>query len=167
MGRRQTPPYVTGTRKDSVELILTENIDALGQQGEIIRVKPGYARNYLIPQGLATIATEENKRAIERHRQRQLESQAARMKQVRDIADKISGYSATIEANANNEGQLYGSVTEVEISRNFQQSGFSVEPEQVLLEGPLKELGMYTVTIQLHPEVTAETKVWVVPTGEG
>ena len=147
-----------------MELLLAENVAALGQQGDIVRVKRGYARNYLLPQGLATVATEANKRMVELHRQRQEELVKKKVAQIRKLADDIAKYSVTIEANATDEGHLYGSVLAGDISKSLKTAGYPVEPEHIFLEGPLKELGMYTVKIKLHPEVDSDVKVWVVPT---
>lgn len=149
--------------RGGVELLLAENVPALGEQGEIVRVKPGYARNYLLPQGLATIATEANKRMVALHRQRQEELAARKLAQIRKLADEVSKYSVTIEANATDEGHLYGSVLAGDISKSLKAAGYPVEPEHIRLEGPLKELGMYTVKLQLHPEIESDVKVWVVP----
>lgn len=153
--------------RGGVELLLAENVPALGQQGEIVRVKRGYARNYLLPLGLATVATEANKRMVELHRQRQEELAKKKVAQIRKLADDVSRYSVTIEANATDEGHLYGSVLAGDISKSLKAAGFAVEAEHIFLEGPLKELGMYTVKIQLHPEVESDVKVWVVPAATG
>jgi large subunit ribosomal protein L9 len=150
-------------RHGGVELLLTENVASLGAQGEIVRVKPGYARNYLLPHGLATIATEANKHSVAQHRQRQQAVFEAKLAHLKKLADDVARYSVTLEANATEEGHLYGSIGAKDISQSLQQAGYPVEPDHVRLEGPLKELGMYTVRIQLHPEVECETKVWVVP----
>ena len=149
--------------RGAVQLLLAENIPSLGQQGDIVRVKRGYARNYLLPNGLATVATEANQRMVELHRKRQDELAARKLQQIRKLADDVSKYSVTIEANANEEGHLYGSVVAPDISKSLLSAGFAVQPDHIKLEGPLKELGMYTVKVELHPEVTADVKVWVVP----
>lgn len=155
------------TSKRSVELMLTEDVTALGKQGEIVQVRRGYARNYLLPQGLATIATEHNKRMVEKHRSRQDELAKKRLGDLKKLGETIAKYSVTIEAHANEEGHLYGSIGAVDISKQLKTAGYPVEPDHVRLEGPLKELAMYTVKIQLHPEVESEVKVWVVPAAGG
>ncbi len=145
--------------------MLAEDVPALGAQGEIVNVKPGYARNYLLPQGLATVATEHNKRMVELHRQRQDDARKQQLQQLRGIAEAISKYSVTLEANANEEGHLYGSIGPTEISKSLKAAGFDVVgSDNVRLDGPLKELGLYTVKLHLHAEVETEVKVWVVPT---
>jgi large subunit ribosomal protein L9 len=154
---------VAGSRKSHVDVLLAEDVSDLGQRGDIVRVRPGYARNYLLPQGLATVATEHNKRMVEVHRQKIAELQEQRIKSLRSTGDAISKYSVTLEANANPEGHLYGSILPPDISKALKEASFPVEPDQVRLEGPLKELGMYTVKIHLHEKVQTEVKVWVVP----
>lgn len=146
-----------------VELLLAEDVEFLGKQGDIVRVKPGFARNYLLPQGLATVATEHNKRMVETHRVRLAEIAKKKVAEIKKMAETVSKYSVTLEANANSEGHLYGSIVGTDISRALKAAGYPVEPEHVKLDGPIKELAMYTVKIQLHPEITTEVKVWVVP----
>jgi large subunit ribosomal protein L9 len=157
---------VAGTTNSSVELLLAEPIPSLGLPGDLVRVKPGFARNYLIPQGLATVATEENRHAVEKHRARLLELQAGEIKQLEGLAERIAAHSVTIEANANEDGQLYGSVNRNDISRSLVKADLEVTPEQIVLSGVLKELGMYTVPVQLHEHVETEMKVWIVPSAE-
>jgi large subunit ribosomal protein L9 len=152
------------TRRRSVELLLAEDVPALGKQGDIVQVRAGYARNYLLPQGLATVANEHNKRMVEKHRVKLADLAKQRLQELKKLADAISKYSVTIEAHANEEGHLYGSIGAADISKSLRGASFDVAPECVKLEGPLKELAMYTVKIQLHPEVETEVKVWVVPT---
>ncbi len=163
MSRRRLHPSRSTGPKGSAELLLAEDVGSLGKQGDIVRVKAGYARNYLIPQGLATVATDENKRMVERHRERQAQLQKERVKSIRSLADQLREYSVTLEANANADGHLYGSITAPEISKSLKAANYDVAPDQVRLEGPLKEIGMYTVKIHLHADVETEVKVWVVP----
>src|SRR5690349_4681318 len=157
-------PQVQGRSRRSVELLLTEDVAALGKQGEIVNVRAGYARNYLLPQGLATVASEHNKRMVEKHRVKLGELAKQRLQELKKLAETISKYSVTIEAHANEEGHLYGSIGAPDISKALRGAGYAVDPESVRLEGPLKELAMYTVKVVLHPEVETEVKVWVVPT---
>jgi large subunit ribosomal protein L9 len=163
MVRKARERNVTGSSRTSVEVLLAENVEHLGDQGDIVRVKPGYARNFLLPHGLATVATEHNKRMVELHRQKQVELERDRIKNLRKLREDVQKYSVTIEANANEEGHLYGSVVDADISKALKNAGYSVESNQISLEGPLKELGMYTVKFQLHEEVKGDVKVWVVP----
>ena len=147
-----------------VQLLLIQSVDHLGKQGDVVTVKRGYALNYLLPQGLATVATDHHKRMVEKHRARLLEIEKARLATLRQLADAIAKQSITIEANANEEGHLYGSVTAAEITSSLKAAGFHITSDQIRLEGHLKELGLYTVKVHLHNEIEAELKVWVVPT---
>lgn len=150
--------------KGGVELMLAEHIPSLGQQGEIVRVKRGYARNFLLPNGLATMATDANKAMVERHKKRQDALMLQKLKDLKQMAEKVRDYSVTLEANATEEGHLYGSIVAVDIAKALKAANYPVEPEHVKLDGPLKELGMYTIRLQFAPEVTTDVKVWVVPT---
>ncbi len=163
MPRKTSQFAVAGSRNTSVDVLLAEDVPNLGQQGDIVRVKPGYARNYLLPQGMAAIATDHNKRMVEQHKIKVEALQAERLKQLKELASNVQKYSVTIEENANKEGHLYGSVVATDISKSLKSAGYDISPEQIKLEGPLKELGMYTVAIELHAKVTTEVKVWVVP----
>ncbi len=161
---KQNSIGVGGSRRSSIEVLLAENVTALGRQGDIVKVKPGFARNFLLPQGLATIATDHNKRMVQKHKERTEAAIASQVKGYRKQADAISKYSVTLEANANEEGQLYGSIVAANIAEALKAASFDVSPEHILLEGPLKELGMYTIKVSLHEKVQTEVKVWVVPT---
>jgi large subunit ribosomal protein L9 len=147
-----------------IELLLIQSVDHLGKQGEVVEVKAGYAKNYLLPQGLATIATEHHKRMVEKHRARLQEIQNARLAGLRTLAEQLAQQSITIEANANDEGHLYGSVGATDIAAALKRNDFTITADQVRLKGPLKELGLYTVQIHIGHEIEADLKVWVVPT---
>jgi len=146
-----------------IELLLVQSVGHLGDQGDIVEVRPGYAANYLIPQGLATIATPHHKMMVEKHQARLAEIQQARMAGLRRLAKQLGQQSLTIEANANDEGHLYGSVGPNEIVNALKRNKITITADQVRLKGPLKELGLYTVEIHVGQEVDAELKVWVVP----
>jgi large subunit ribosomal protein L9 len=145
-------------------LLLIQSVDHLGNQGDVVEVKRGYAMNFLLPQGLATIATDHHKRMVEKHRSKLQAIQNQRLASLRTMADELGRQSVTIEANANDEGHLYGSVGAPEIVKALKQQEFTITADQVRLKGPLKELGLYTVAIHLGQEIEAELKVWVVPT---
>lgn len=147
-----------------IQLLLVHSVEDLGKQGDVVEVKPGYANNYLLPQGLATIATDHHKRMVDKHRAKLLAIEEARLSSLRDLGNAISRQSVTIEANVNDEGHLYGSVGAPEIVKGLKGLGFTVTNDQIRLEGPLKEVGLYTVKVQLHSSVQTELKVWVVPT---
>lgn len=147
-----------------IQLLLIHNIEHLGKQGDIVEVKSGFALNYLLPQGLATVATDHHKRMVEKHREKLRALELEKLKSYRDQADQLGKQSITIEANANDEGHLYGSVGPHEIVESLKGAGFTLAQDQIRLEGPLRELGLYTVKVHLHSEVDASLKVWVVPT---
>jgi len=147
-----------------IELLLIQSVEHLGAPGDIVEVRPGYARNYLLPQGLATIASEHHKRMVEKHREKIKQIERARLSRLRDMASDLSKQSVTIEANANEEGHLYGSVGAPEIVTALKKLDYTITADQIKLEGPLKELGLYTVKVRFASEVEADLKVWVVPT---
>jgi large subunit ribosomal protein L9 len=151
-------------RHGGIELLLIQDVDHLGKQGDVVSVRTGYANNYLLPQGLATIATDHHKRMVEKHRARLQEIQKARMAGLRSLAEELARLSITIEANANDEGHLYGSVGAPEIVNALKRQEHTITADQVRLKGPLKELGLYTVKIHLGHEIESDLKVWVVPT---
>ena len=158
-------PLPTGPH-GGVELLLIHSIEDLGKQGEVVEVRSGYAFNYLIPQGLATVATDHHKRMVEKHKVKLQQMEMARQTEVRKQATEISKQSITIEANATEDGHLYGSVGAAEIVAALKNSEVSLSANQIKLEGPLKELGLYTVKVRFSSEVEGELKVWVVPSVE-
>lgn len=144
------------------EIILREDVENLGEAGEVVDVKPGYARNYLIPHGKALHATEGN---LERLRQRRRRSERAE-ERVREEADdlggQLDGRSLTFQMRAAEEGRLFGSVSVQDIVDRLEEEGLTVKRQDVRLEEPIKELGVYNVAVELHPDVRPEMKVWVV-----
>jgi len=160
--RRKNHP--SRAKHGHIQLILTQAISKLGQPGDLVNVRPGFARNYLVPQGLATFATQNNLRMVEKHRQRLKELEEARRADLQNLAAQLAQRSLTIEANANAEGHLYGSVNADQIAESLRNEGFPIQGENVRIEGPLKELGLYTIKIQLAQEIHGEVKLWVVPT---
>jgi large subunit ribosomal protein L9 len=146
-----------------IELLLVQPVEHLGKQGDVVEVKRGYAMNYLIPQGLATIASEHHKRMVEKHRAQLEAIERAHLAGLQTLAVELAKQSITIEANANDEGHLYGSVGATEVANALKRANFHIAADQVRLKGPLKELGLYTVAVHLGHEVDAEVKVWVVP----
>jgi len=147
-----------------IELLLIQSVDHLGKQGDVVEVRNGYANNFLLPQGLATIASDHHKRMVDKHKAKLQEIEQSRLKDLKDLAKLIAKQSITIEANANEEGQLYGSVGAAEIVAALKQNEITLTNDQIRLEGVLKELGLYTVKVHLHQEIEADMKVWVVPT---
>jgi len=146
-----------------VELLLVQAVDYLGKQGDVVSVKAGYALNYLLPQGLATYASDHHKRMVDKHRAQLEQIEKARLASLRVQAEELGRQSVTIEANANDEGHLYGSVGATDIVNAMKRNKVTITQDQVRLKGPLKELGLYTVKIHLAHEIEADVKVWVVP----
>ena len=146
-----------------IELLLVQSVEHLGRQGDIVEVRSGYANNYLLPQGLATVATDHHKRMVEKHKAKLAEIEQARLADLKSFADLIGHQSITIEANANDEGHLYGSVGEAEIVSALKRNNITIAQDQVRLTGPLKELGLYTIKIHVGHDVDTEVKIWVVP----
>ena len=145
-----------------IQLMLIQSVDQLGNQGDVIEVKRGYAMNYLIPQGLATFATDHHSRMIEKHRSRLLELQQERLGKLKDLAAVINDLAITIEANANDDGNLYGSVSAPEIVATLKQSDIHLDADQIRLDGPLRECGLFLVKIHVYQDIEAELRVWVV-----
>ena len=146
-----------------MQLVLTEDVPHLGKQGELVEVKNGYGRNYLLPRGMATIPTQHNLRLLERYKQRVTQAREARIADLRVLAEQIQRVPhVTVEANANEEGHLYGSVGAPEISRALKGKNLNVDPEMVRLEGPIKECALYAVKLQLGHDIESEVKVLVV-----
>jgi large subunit ribosomal protein L9 len=135
-----------------MKLLLKKNIPDLGALGEIVEVKPGYARNYLIPQGFG----------IEAQKRRLIAQEEESKEKLRLLASELEGASCTIIARATEEGHLFGSVTPKVIAEHLASDGFQVETKSIALEAPIKELGIYPIDIVLHAEVSAQIKVWVV-----
>jgi large subunit ribosomal protein L9 len=146
-----------------MQLVLTEDVQHLGKQGELVEVKPGYGRNYLLPRGLATVPSEHNMRLLERYKQRVHQAREARIADLKVLAAQIASTPITIEANANEEGHLYGSVGAPEISRALKVKNLDVEPEMVRLEGPIKQVALYEVKLHLGYEIETAVKVVVKP----
>src|SRR5437588_11689818 len=145
-----------------MQLVLTEDVANLGKQGDLVEVKAGYGRNYLLPNGLATVPTEHNLRLLDRYKQRVQAAREARIADLKIVAEQIQRVSVTIEANANEEGHLYGSVGAPEISKALKSQNLNVDPDMVKLEGPIRECALYAVKLQLGYDIESEVKVLVV-----
>jgi large subunit ribosomal protein L9 len=160
--RRKNHPM--RSKDGHMQILLTQAVPHLGQPGDLVRVRPGFARNYLLPQGKATFATPHNLRIVEKHRERLHQLEEARRADLLNLAAQVAQRSITIEANANPEGHLYGSVNADQIAAALRADNLPLEAENVRIEGPLKELGLYTIKIHLGQDVETEVKLWVVPT---
>jgi large subunit ribosomal protein L9 len=145
-----------------IEVILRDDIKTLGRAGEVVRVKPGYARNYLLPQGLAYEATEGNKKRIAAEtRVRTVRNQAERTEAER-LASTLAGVSLALSGKAGEEGKLFGSITSQDIADALARQGHTIDRRRIELEHPIKTVGEHAVTVRLHPEVHAELRVSVI-----
>ncbi|UCH85013.1 MAG: 50S ribosomal protein L9 [Candidatus Latescibacterota bacterium] len=145
-----------------MEVILLESLPPLGNRGDTVKVKPGYARNYLFPRKFAILATAANKRVFEESERVKHRRDIIEMRSAKDRAGKLADVSCTITVKVGEDDKLYGSVSAVDISKELANQGFEIEKRQVLLEEPIKKIGVYTVDVKLHREVTVPIKVWVV-----
>jgi len=144
-----------------MRVILREDVHGLGDVGDIVEVKPGYGRNYLLPQGLAVLADPKNVRRIE-HEQRLIAKRLESMKaEAAELSGQLEGLSVTIPRKAGEMDKLFGSVTVRDIADALAIEGVEVDRKRIRLQEPIKTLGVYKVTVRLHPEVTPEVMVWV------
>lgn len=144
-----------------MEVILCQQVPKVGKIGEVLKVKDGFARNYLLPRKLACLATPENKRRVEREKALRLKEYEAEKNKAQELADRMSKVSCTITVEVNDLEKLYGSVSEVDIAKALEVEGFKVERRTIELEKPIEELGIFEVGVKLHPEVIAKVRVWV------
>ncbi|MGH9769473.1 MAG: 50S ribosomal protein L9 [Blastocatellia bacterium] len=142
-----------------MELLLKEDVDKLGARGDLVKVKPGYGRNYLLPRGLAVQATPGNKKQIELQRKALLKKEAAERETATQQADLLKDVTLEFARKVGEHGILYGSVTSMDIAEAFAAKGYEVDRRRVLLKDPIKEPGEFNVPIKLHREVTTDVKV--------
>jgi large subunit ribosomal protein L9 len=145
-----------------MKVILREDVTKVGRRGEVVKVADGFGRNYLLPKGLAYLHTPGNEKRVEKER-RSLHLRQTREKQeAEELGRRIAQTSTTIVRKVGENETLYGSVTNADIAEALEREGFALDKRKILLEEPIKTLGIYTVPVKLHPEVSAELKVWVV-----
>jgi large subunit ribosomal protein L9 len=149
-----------------MEVILREDVEKLGARGELVKVAPGYARNFLLPKRLAVAATESNKKIVEQERQGHLRKEAKLVSDASELSKMMSGVSVTIKQKAGENDQLFGSVTSKDIAEALEQQGYTIERRKIALDEPIKTLGEFKVTLRLHKEVPAEITVHVVKDAE-
>ena len=150
-----------------MKLLLHKDIPKLGYFGDVVEVSEGYARNYLLPQRLAAVPTDSNVKAIEEERALKVEGRRLAREALLKAAEKVNGVEITISANANEQGHLYGSVTEEDVARHLQEDGYEVARSQVVMSEHFNMLGTYKVTLRFSADVSSEIKVWVVrPEGQ-
>ncbi len=145
-----------------MDVILREDIEKLGTRGQLVKVAPGYARNYLLPKKLAVAATDANRKIVEQERQAHLRKEAKLKVEAEDLSKLLTGVSVTIAQKAGENDQLFGSVTAKDITDALAAKNFTLDRRKVHLEEPIKQLGEYKVPVRLHKDVTAEVAVNVV-----
>ena len=144
-----------------MEVILSKDIDVLGKLGEVVKVKDGYARNFLIPRKLAYIATAANLKRIEQQEKNRKIQYEKNKKEAEELADKISKASCTVSVEVNDLDKLYGAISEIDIAKALEIEGFTVDKRTIVIENPIEELGIFEIGVHLHPEVTAKIRLWV------
>jgi large subunit ribosomal protein L9 len=145
-----------------MEVILRQSVDNLGHPGDVVKVSPGFARNYLLPRGLAYEATAGNKKRIAQEKQRLEAAENTRRTSAQDLASRLEQVSLTFSARVGEEGKLFGSVTTADIAHQLEGQGFHVEKRMIDLHEPIKALGVYKVPVRLHADVKPEIRVWVI-----
>ncbi|HEY5621855.1 MAG TPA: 50S ribosomal protein L9 [Pontiella sp.] len=146
----------------AVEVLLMDQVEGLGIEGDIVKVSDGYARNYLFPKGYATEVTEGKKRQIEKKRLERLTQLEKEKSAAEELAKKIDGVECTITAKVGESGKMFGSVGVPQILEKLSEKGLEIDRSKIALATPLHELGVFDVEIKLHPEVTGTLKVWIV-----
>jgi large subunit ribosomal protein L9 len=145
-----------------MKVILTQTIERLGKIGDIVNVKDGYARNYLFPKNAAKEATPGNMKILDSLKQKQALENAKRLDEAKAFADKIAALSITISAKSGEEEKLFGAVTTEMISVALKAEKIDVDKKEIVLDEPIKKLGVYQVGVKVHPEVKASLRVWIV-----
>jgi len=145
-----------------MKIILKEDVERLGQRGEIVTVKDGYARNYLIPRKLALVATAGNLRIFEEGKKQLGVRENKSQRLAEQLAKKLKSVSITASVAVGEEDRVFGSVTAQTISNLLKEKGFDVDKKKILLEEPIKALGVYTIPLRLYHDVPGKVKVWVV-----
>ncbi|MEE2888389.1 MAG: 50S ribosomal protein L9 [Planctomycetota bacterium] len=145
-----------------MDVLLKTTIEKLGRIGDVVAVRDGFARNYLLPTGQAVPVNKANLEAIERDRESALADEATRVGDLKEMSEMVAATSITIECKANEEGHLFGSVSAVQVANALREKGLRIEDKMIRLDTPIKEIGVFDVTVHLHADVEAVTKVWVV-----
>lgn len=144
-----------------MEVLLREDLDNLGTRGQVVKVKAGYARNYLIPRRLAVAATEANKKIVAQERDAHVRKEAKFASEAQDLAKLLGNVSVTIRQKAGENDQLFGSVTSQDLADALQKQGFTIERKKIMLDHPIRSIGEHKVALKLHKDVTFELPVHV------
>ena len=144
-----------------MKIILRKDVKGIGNAGEAISVKDGFARNFLLPQGLAFPATSDNLKRVEQDKKKLEQERMTQKQKLKQLADRLNGLSCTIAVEAHDEN-LYGSISADDIARAVEAEAFAINKQNIVLDAPIKKLGIYEVGVKLDPEISATIKVWVV-----
>jgi len=145
-----------------MKILLRQDFETLGEAGDVVRVKNGYARNFLIPKGIALAATPANTKRFENEKKQMNWRKEQEKRKSEELAKVLENVSCTITVQVGEEDKLFGSVTSQNIAESLEAQGHAIDKRKIVLEEPIKSLGIYSVPIKLHPEVEAKVKVWVV-----
>lgn len=145
-----------------MEVVLRTDVERLGKRGQVVFVKDGYARNYLIPRGLALLATPGGLRAVEEEKKKNKVKREKEKKEARQLAENISKVSCTVKVKTGEGEKIFGTVTANDIIESLHQEGIELDKKKVVLLEPVNRLGVYQIPIRLHPEVTCNLKLWVI-----
>jgi large subunit ribosomal protein L9 len=145
-----------------MDVILREDVEKLGNAGEVVTVKDGYARNFLLPRGLAYLATEGNRRRLDSEQHQRSRRAAAEVTDARELAARLQAVSLSFTMKAGEGDKLFGSVTSADIAERLATEGFALDKKTIELHEPIKALGVYKVPVRLHADVKPEIRVWVV-----
>lgn len=145
-----------------MEVILKQDVDRLGRAGSVVKVKDGFARNFLLPNNLAIPLTSANLKKIEEEKQRKILQSEKTKKEAQDLRDKLASLSITIAVLTNEEDKPYGSITFQDIAQALKEENFDIDKNSIILDEPIKSLGIYELPVRLHPEVLAKIKIWIV-----
>ncbi|RMH81310.1 MAG: 50S ribosomal protein L9 [Acidobacteria bacterium] len=146
-----------------MKVVLIQDLEGYGIFGDVVNVKDGFARNYLIPRGIALPATESNLRHVHSILQQRVRKLQKEKEKAQELAKKLENLVVEIKRQVGEKGKLYGSVTSSDIAQALQQMGFDVDRKKVMLKNPIKDIGIYTISLKLHPEVVVNIKVDVKP----
>ncbi|MBI4309366.1 MAG: 50S ribosomal protein L9 [Candidatus Omnitrophica bacterium] len=144
-----------------MQIILMDQVEHLGKVGDVVKVKDGYARNYLLPRQLAVTATQANIKRIEKEKAKRVALYEEQKKQAQAKADALSKVSLTVTVEVNDQEKLYGAVSETEILKAFEAEGQAIDKKALVVEKPIEELGIFEIGVKLHPEVIAKIRLWV------
>ncbi len=145
-----------------MEVILTKDVDKIGKAGSVVKVKDGFARNLLLPKKLAVAVTPGNLKRLKEEKEKSVQESEKKKQEALALKERLEKLSLTISATAQDEKNLYGSVTQQDIADSLKEEGVEVDKNIIILDEPIKALGIYELNVKLHPEVSAKLKIWVV-----